>query len=125
MTNYGDSRADISLVIRLDDVLRLSRSGTIPPRSQLPIPFEEPIAEPFETLSATLTFDNDVEDFLTLDNRAWTVRNETKTRRVYYVSPGENLFLEQALRSLARCSDLPRKRGKQTSARRTLRPLRI
>jgi len=100
VTNYGDSRADISLVIRLDDVLRLSRSGTIPPRSQLPIPFEEPIAEPFETLSATLTFDNDVEDFLALDNRAWTVRNETKTRRVYYVSPGENLFLEQALRSL-------------------------
>ena len=100
VTNYGDAAADISLVIRLDDVLRLSRSGTIPPRSQLPIPFGEPISEPFETLSATLTFDNDAEDFLALDNRAWTARNEVKTRRVYYVSPGENLFLEQALRSL-------------------------
>ena len=100
VTNYGDSAADISLVIRLDDVLRLSRSGTIPPRSQLPIPFGEPIAEPFETLSATLTFDNDAEDFLALDNRAWTVRSQVKTRRVYYVSPDENLFLEQALRSL-------------------------
>ena len=100
VTNYGDSRAEISLVIRLDDVLRLSRSGAIPPRSQLPIPFDEPIAEPFETLSATLTFDNDVEDFLELDNRAWTVQNEVHTRRVYYVSSSQNLFLEQALRSL-------------------------
>ena len=100
VTNYGSEPADISLVIRLDDVLRLSRSGTIPPRSQLPIPFAEPIAEPFETLAATLTFDNDVEDFLALDNQAWAVRNEAKTRRVYYVSAGDNLFLEQALRSL-------------------------
>ena len=100
VTNYGDSPADISLVIRLDEVLRLSRSGTIPPRSQLPIPFAEPISEPFETLSATLTFDNDAEDFLELDNRAWTVRNEAKSRRVYYVAADENLFLEQALRSL-------------------------
>ena len=100
VTNYGDSRAEISLVIHLDDVLRLSRSGAIPPRSQLPVPFDEPISEPFETLSATLTFDNDVEDFLELDNRAWTVQNEVNTRRVYYVSSSENLFLEQALRSL-------------------------
>ena len=100
VTNYGDAPAAVSLVIRLDDVLRLSRSGTIPPRSQLPIPFGEPITEPFETLSATLTFDNDVEDFLALDNRAWAVQNEFKTRRVFYVSSGENLFLEQALRSL-------------------------
>ncbi len=100
VTNYGDAAADISLVIRLDDVLRLSRSGTIPPRSQLPIPFGEPISEPFETLSATLTFDNDAEDFLALDNRAWSARNVAKTRRVYYVSADENLFLEQALRSL-------------------------
>ena len=100
VTNYGDAPADISLVIRLDDVLRLSRSGRIPPRSQLPIPFGQPITEPFETLSAALTFDNEVEDFLELDNRAWTVQNEVNTRRVYYVSAGENLFLEQALRSL-------------------------
>lgn len=100
VTNYGDASADISLVIRLDDVLRLSRSGSIPPRSQLPIPFGEPITEPFETLSATLTFDNDIEDFLELDNRAWTVQNEINTRRVYYVSSSENLFLEQVLRSL-------------------------
>ena len=100
VTNYGDAPADISLVIRLDEVLRLSRSGTIPPRSQLPIPFEQPIADPFETLSATLTFDNDVDDFLALDNRAWTAQNEVNTRRIYYVSAGNNLFLEQVLRSL-------------------------
>ncbi len=100
VTNYGDARAEISLVIRLDEVLRLSRSGSIPPRSQLPIPFDEPIAEPFETLSATLTFDNDVEDFLALDNRAWAVQNSVNARRVYYVSQTGNLFLEQALRSL-------------------------
>ena len=100
VTNFGDEPAAISLVIRLDDVLRLSRSGTIPPRSQLPIPFDEPISEPFETLSATLTFDDDADDFLELDNRAWAVRNESKTRRVFYVSASDNLFLEQALRSL-------------------------
>ncbi len=100
VTNYGAEAAEISLVIRLDDVLRLSRSGTIPPRSQLPIPFDEPISEPFETLSAALTFDNDARDFLSLDDRAWTVRNEVNTRRVYYVSQTGNLFLEQVLRSL-------------------------
>ena len=100
VTNYGAEPADISLVIRLDDVLRLSRSGTIPPRSQLPIPFSEPISEPFETLSAALTFDNDAPDFLALDNRAWAARNEVNTRRVYYVSQTGNLFLEQVLRSL-------------------------
>ena len=100
VTNYGDAPAEISLVIRLDDVLRLSRSGAIPPRSQLPIPFEEPISDAFETLSATLTFDNDVEDYLDLDNRAWTVHNEVDTRRIYYVSQSSNLFVEQALRSL-------------------------
>lgn len=100
VTNYGAAAADISLVIRLDDVLRLSRSGAIPPRSQLPIPFDEPISQPFETLSAVLTFDNDAQDFLALDNRAWTVRNEVNTRRVYYVSQTGNLFLEQVLRSL-------------------------
>ncbi len=100
VTNYGDAPADISLVIRLDDVLRLSRSGSIPARSQLPIPFDEPIDQDFETLSATLTFDNEVEDYLDLDNQAWTVHSEVNTRRVYYVSGGGNLFLEQALRSL-------------------------
>ena len=100
VTNYGDQSADISLVIRLDDTLRLSRSGTIPPRSQLPIPFPEPITESFETLSATLTFDNEIDDFLALDNQAWTVQNEVATRRIYYVSQSGNLFLEQALRSL-------------------------
>ena len=100
VTNYGDAPAEISLVIRLDDVLRLSRSGAIPPRSQLAIPFDEPISEPFETLAASLTFDNDVDDFLSLDNQAWTVQNEFNTRRVYYVSQGNNLFLEQVLRSV-------------------------
>ena len=100
VTNYGDTPADISLVIRLDDVLRLSRSGSIPARSQLPIPFDEPINQDFETLSATLTFDNEVEDYLDLDNQAWTVHSEVNTRRVYYVSGSGNLFLEQALRSL-------------------------
>ena len=100
VSNYGAESADISLVISLDGVLRLSRSGSIPPRSQLPIPFPEPIEESFETLAATITFDSPVEDFLALDNRAWTVQNEIKTRRVYYVSAAGNLFLEQALRSL-------------------------
>ena len=100
VTNYGDSPVDISLVIRLDDVLRLSRSGAIPPRSQLPIPFDEPIAEPFSALSASLTFDSDAQDFLALDNRAWTVRNQVSARRIFYVSADSNLFVEQVLRSL-------------------------
>ena len=100
VTNYGDAAVDISLVIRLDDVLRLSRSGTIPPRSQLPIPFDEPVTEAFNTLSASLTFDSDVQDFLALDNRAWTVRSEVNARRIFYVSEGSNLFVEQVLRSL-------------------------
>ena len=100
VTNFGDAPAEVSLVIGLDDTLRLSRSGTIPPRSQLPIPFDEPIEDPFETLSATLTFDNDALDHLALDNRAWAAPGEATTRRVYYVSQTGNLFLEQALRSL-------------------------
>ena len=100
VTNYGDAAVDISLVIRLDDVLRLSRSGVIPPRSQLPIPFDEPVTEAFNTLSASLTFDSDVQDFLALDNRAWTVRSEVNARRIFYVSADSNLFVEQVLRSL-------------------------
>ena len=100
VTNYGDTPADISLVIRLDDVLRLSRSGTIPAKSQLPIPFEEPITEAFETLSASLTFDGEVNDYLSLDNTAWAVQNEVNTRRIFYVSDSNNLFVEQVLRSL-------------------------
>ena len=100
VTNYGDAPADVSLVIRLDEVLRLSRSGSIPPRSQLPIPFDEPISETFETLSASLTLDSGAQDFLALDNRAWSVQSEATTRRVFYVSQTGNLFLEQALRSL-------------------------
>lgn len=100
VTNYGDEPADISLVIRLDDVLSLSRSGTIPAQSQLPIPFDEPITEPFETLSASLTFDNEVNNYLSLDDMAWTVQNEVNTRRIFYVSEGNNLFVEQVLRSL-------------------------
>ena len=100
VTNYGDSAAAVSLVIRLDDVLRLSRSGAIPPRSQLPIPFDEPIAEAFHTLSAALTFDGDVDDFLALDNQAWAVRDEASARRLFYVSEDSNLFVEQVLRSL-------------------------
>lgn len=100
VTNYGDEPAEISLVIRLDDVLRLSRSGIILPQSQLPIPFDDPITEPFETLSASLTFDGEVNDYLSLDNTAWTVQNEVNTRRILYMSNGNNLFVEQALRSL-------------------------
>lgn len=100
VTNYGDTSAEISLVVRLDDVLRFSRSGTIPPQSQLPIPFDEPITEPFETLSASLTFDGVINDYLALDNTAWAVQNEVNTRRVFYVSDGTNLFVEQVLRSL-------------------------
>jgi len=100
VTNYGTEPAEISLVIRLDDVLSLSRSGTIPAQSQLPIPFDDPITDPFETLSATLTFDNAVDNFLTLDDTAWTVQNEVNTRRIFYVSDGNNLFIEQVLRSL-------------------------
>lgn len=101
VTNYGDTPADISLVVRLNDVLRLSRSGTIPPQSQLPIPFPDPITEPFETLTASLTFDSEgTQDFLELDNTAWTVQNEVNTRRVYLVSDESNLFVEQVLRSL-------------------------
>jgi Ca-activated chloride channel homolog len=100
VTNYGDEPAEISLVIRLDDVLRLSRSGIILPKSQLPIPFDEPITDPFETLSASLTFDGEGDDYLSLDNTAWTVQNEVNTRRILYMSNGDNLFVEQALRSL-------------------------
>ena len=100
VTNYGAETADISLVARLDGVLRFSRSGSIPPRTQLPIPFDEPIDMDFETLAATLTFDNDVADHLALDNDAYAVRDVGMTRRIYFVSAEGNLFLEQALRSL-------------------------
>jgi len=98
--NYGALPADISLVIRLDGLLRFSRSASIPPRSQLPIPFPEPINEPFRTLSASITFDKDFADYLALDDQAWLVQSASTSRNVYYVSQTGNLFLEQALRSL-------------------------
>ena len=41
-----------------------------------------------------------MNNFLLLDDTAWTVQNEVNLRRVFYVSDGENLFVEQVLRSL-------------------------
>jgi Ca-activated chloride channel family protein len=99
VTNYSDQSADASLVIRLDGELWQSQTQTIAPLSQRA--FIYAVDQPFITASAELVYDDAVRDDLSLDDRAWTIASESRTRRVLLLAEGGNRFLEQALASIA------------------------
>lgn len=97
--NYGGQAADVSLVVRLDGELWDSTRQTISGNSQRSFVFQ--IDQPFERIEADLVYDDDnVTDYLSLDDRAWTVAQTASTRRVLLVTDEANVFIEQGLRSL-------------------------
>ena len=76
-----------------------SGTETISARSRRSFIFPQ-INQEFTTLEATLTYDDDVTDHLTLDDSAWTIAQDSSTRRVLLVEEEENVFVGQILRSL-------------------------
>lgn len=96
--NYGAAEAAVSLVVRLDGELWDSASQTISANSQRSFVFG--IDRPFTTIEAELVYEDAVTDYLSADNTAWTTAGRETTRRVLLLSPEDNLFLEQILRSL-------------------------
>ncbi len=96
--NFGSQAAAVSLVVRLDGELWDSASQTISGNSQRSFVFA--IDRPFTTVSAELVYDEGVMDYLPVDNIAWATAGRETTRRVLLLSPDDNLFLEQVLRSV-------------------------
>jgi hypothetical protein len=96
--NFGTTEATVSLVVRLDSELWDSAAQAISANSQRSFVFA--IDRPFTTISAELVYDDTVTDYLTADNSAWTTAGRETTRRVLLLSPEDNLFLEQVLRSV-------------------------
>ncbi|MGB1286444.1 MAG: BatA domain-containing protein [Aggregatilineales bacterium] len=97
--NYRDIDTEVSVNIRLDGILWKSQTQTISERSRRSFIFSE-VTEDFTTLEATLTYDDDAIDHLSLDDSAWTIAQDNGTRRVLIVEENENVFLNQILRSL-------------------------
>ena len=96
--NYNNAPTEMSLLIRLDGEFWDSVTQTIAPQSQRSFVFS--VEDEFKTIQADLVLDDTVIDYLELDNRAYTVATDNRTRRVLLLSPQNNIFLEQILRSL-------------------------
>lgn len=96
--NYADVENEVSLLVRLDGEFWRSATQPISANSQRSFVFN--VDEPFTTIQAELVLDNEVVDYLDLDNNAYTIASDTRTRRVLLISTQQNRFLEQALRSV-------------------------
>ena len=96
--NYAEVENEVSLLVRLDGEIWRSNTQTISANSQRSFVFE--VDEPFTTIQAELVLDDEIVDYLDLDNAAYTIASDTRTRRVLLVSTQQNRFLEQALRSV-------------------------
>jgi Ca-activated chloride channel homolog len=96
--NYSNAATEMSLLIRLDGEIWDSVTQTLSPQSQRSFVFN--VEEEFTTIEAELLLDDTVTDYLALDNQAYTVASDNRTRRVLLLSDQENIFLEQILRSL-------------------------
>jgi Ca-activated chloride channel homolog len=95
--NYSTADAEVSLLIRLDGELWQSVSQTISAESSRSFIFEVTI--PFTTIQAELLLDDTVSDYLSLDNRAYSIAETNSSRRVLLLSDQNNIFLEEGLRS--------------------------
>lgn len=102
ITNYGNREAEVVFALRADNnpVPVYTDRFTIPPGASQPFVSAQGL-EQFDILQASLTASvNSVgRDLLAADNTAWTVTRASGERRVL-IRGGENLFLEQVLRSL-------------------------
>jgi Ca-activated chloride channel family protein len=96
--NYNNTATEMSLLIRLDGEIWDSVTQTLSAQSQRSFVFN--VEEEFTTIEAELLLDDNVTDYLALDNQAFTVATDNRTRRVLLLSDQQNIFLEQILRSL-------------------------
>lgn len=100
ITNYGTQDADVVFNLRVDGELFAAKTYTVPAGSNLPI-VSEALPANFSTIQAGLTVpvESTVPDYLADDNTAWAVSSGAATRNVL-VATENNLFIDQALRSL-------------------------
>lgn len=96
--NFAPVDNEISLLIRLDGELWDSLTQTVSANSQRSFVFN--VDEDFSSIEAELILDNAVIDYLTVDNKAYTVTASNESRRVLLVSNQQNIFIEQAFRSI-------------------------
>jgi Ca-activated chloride channel homolog len=103
LTNYGSADAEVVFSLRINDdpVPLVSERYTVPAQGQRQIVSTEALTQDFTTLHAdvTLSVNSAAQDYLTVDNAAWSVAQDTGERTVLLVTEG-NMFLEQVLRSL-------------------------
>ncbi|MGJ3239321.1 MAG: vWA domain-containing protein [Anaerolineae bacterium] len=96
--NYSDDAHEVTLVVRLDGNLWDSVTGTLNARSERAFVFE--VDQTFDTVQAELILPAGTVDHLAVDNRAYAVASDTRTRRVLLLSNQRNIFIEEVLRSL-------------------------
>ena len=121
--NYNNLATEMSLLIRLDGEIWDSVTQTIAPQSQRSFVFA--VDEDFSTIQAELVLDDEVTDYLALDNQAYTVATDNRTRRILLLSPQRNVFVEQVLRSLPGVQVFRGRYYPFDSAGKPLRPIRL
>lgn len=102
INNYSNTETDVIVDIRLDgdETIFDARRYTVPANGYYDI-FEIDLPEDFNTLTAHLTLPSNAatDDFLSVDNVAYSVRDRSGAGRVLLVTK-DNLFLRQIFRSL-------------------------
>ncbi len=96
--NYSEEAAETAVLIRLDGEIWDSSTQTISGSSQRSFVFQ--VDQDFQTVQAELILDDNVLDYLALDNVAYAVATERQTRRLLLLSAERSVFVEQVLRSL-------------------------
>ncbi|MFN8378854.1 MAG: VWA domain-containing protein [Anaerolineae bacterium] len=103
VANFGDTDAEAIFDLRVDGELVEAQRVSVPANSSLPI-VSNALPDGLTTVRAGLTAPAEVEENwpndLTLDDAAYTVVDDAQTRRVLLISPGGNIFLQQAFGSL-------------------------
>ncbi|MCU0497031.1 MAG: VWA domain-containing protein [Anaerolineae bacterium] len=103
LTNYGAVDAEVIFSLRVDDdpIPLVSERYVVPANGMQSIVSTDALNQAFEVLQAeiTLSVNNQANDYLSLDNQAWSITRDSGDRTVLVVTAG-NLFLEQVLRSI-------------------------
>lgn len=96
--NFNPDQVEISILIRLDGEIWQSITETISAESARSFVFDMDVS--FTTIQAELILDDDVTDYLDLDNSAFTVAGDVSNRTVLLLSEERNIFIEEVLRSI-------------------------
>lgn len=97
VTNYSGQDASVSVNIRINGRLTDSPTIDVPATSRISLPSIN-LPENFETLEAELELPT-ITDYLALDDTAWTVSSDVRSRRVLLVTPG-NIYIQEVTRSI-------------------------